>query len=223
MIDSIGGFRPQGLENLTKRMTEIANYADSLKGKWKPEMVSHFEAQLQEAMRTGKEAKELNSFHTYHPFLAEDHLSGSLEKEGILETEKVENSPEQQKEQRISKKIKEVSKKYCLPERLLHAVIQTESNYDPYAVSRAGAMGLMQLMPKTALEMGVTKPFDIEQNIEGGAKYLKMMLEKYSGDMEKSLAAYNAGPMRVDQSNGIPEIEETQNYVKKITALLSQK
>ena len=81
-------------------------------------------------------------------------------------------------------------------------------------------MGLMQLMPKTALEMGVEKPFDISENIDGGTKYLKLMLEKYQGNLDKTLSAYNAGPNRVDEANGIPNIPETQNYVKQIKKIL---
>ena len=83
-------------------------------------------------------------------------------------------------------------------------------------------MGLMQLMPQTALDMGVKMPFDIEQNIEGGAKYLKQMLERYDGNLEKALAAYNAGPHKVDAVNGIPAIDETQKYVAKITKMLNK-
>jgi len=99
---------------------------------------------------------------------------------------------------------------------LIRAVISIESGYDVYSVSRTGAMGLMQLMPKTALELGVEKPFDIEENILGGTKYLKMMLDKYNNDLDKALAAYNAGPHNVDAANGIPDIEETKKYVKLV-------
>ena len=88
------------------------------------------------------------------------------------------------------------------------------------SVSHAGAMGMMQLMPKTALSLGVTKPFDIDQNIDGGTHYLRLMLNKYDGDLEKALAAYNAGPHRVDAANGIPDIEVTQKYVKTIKNII---
>ena len=132
------------------------------------------------------------------------------------------NKTEKTKDERISGKVAQVSKRYGLPEDLVHAVIKTESNYDQYAVSRAGAMGLMQLMPQTALDMGVKMPFDIEQNIEGGAKYLKQMLVRYDGNLEKALAAYNAGPHRVDAVNGVPAIDETQDYVAKITKMLKK-
>ena len=109
-----------------------------------------------------------------------------------------------------------------MQEELIRAVIRVESNYDKNAVSRVGAMGLTQLMPKTALELSVDKPFDIDENINGGTKYLKMMIDKYDGDLDKVLSAYNAGPTAVDNANGIPNFEETQNYVKSIRKILNR-
>lgn len=99
---------------------------------------------------------------------------------------------------------------------LVRAVVEAESAYSPCAVSPVGAMGLMQLMPATAESLQVTDPYDPSQNITAGTQYLKQMLERYGGDIAKALAAYNAGPARVDAAGGVPPIPETQEYVRKI-------
>jgi soluble lytic murein transglycosylase-like protein len=100
--------------------------------------------------------------------------------------------------------------------KLLRGVIEQESGKRPCAVSSKGAKGLMQLMPATAEQFHVDDPFDARQNVEAGAKYLKELLDRYKGDVELALAAYNAGPAAVDQAGGIPDIKETQEYVEGI-------
>jgi soluble lytic murein transglycosylase-like protein len=112
--------------------------------------------------------------------------------------------------------IRGAAARYQLPESLIRAVMHTESNYYPYAVSRAGAMGLMQLMPKTARSLGVAQAFDPAQNIYGGSRYLRLLANRYGGDMVLVLAAYNAGAGNVEKYGGVPPFEETRAYVRSV-------
>ena len=102
---------------------------------------------------------------------------------------------------------------------LVRAVVKVESNFNSNAVSRKGAMGLMQLMPATARSLNVKNPFDPDQNVDAGVRHLKQLLENYGGDVNLTLAAYNAGAGAVARSSGVPHFAETQNYVRRITNL----
>ncbi len=112
--------------------------------------------------------------------------------------------------------ITKYASKNNLDDSLVKAVIKAESGFDPKAVSKAGAQGLMQLMPDTAKSLGVKDSLNPEQNIIGGTKYLKSMMDKFNGNVQKALAAYNAGPGTVDRYGGIPPYNETQEYVTKV-------
>ena len=116
--------------------------------------------------------------------------------------------------------IARLADRYDLSPSLLEALVWQESRWNPHAVSPVGAKGLAQLMPATARDMQVN-PDDPLANLEGGARYLRLMLNMFGGDLEKALAAYNAGPARVAKANGIPRIRETQNYVSAIMGRLS--
>lgn len=112
--------------------------------------------------------------------------------------------------------VEQASQKYGIGADLIKAVIKHESGFNPGAVSTAGAEGLMQLMPETARLVGVKDSFDIRQNIDGGTRFLKEMLDAFDGDLELALAAYNAGPSTVRRYGGIPPYEETEKYVENV-------
>ncbi len=114
--------------------------------------------------------------------------------------------------------IERVAQQYGIRPSFVHAVIKAESNYNPRAVSHKGALGLMQLMPRTALRLGVN-PFDPAQNVEGGVRYLRYLLDTYNSDARLSLAAYNAGPAAVDRYGSVPPYPETRQFVNRVSRL----
>jgi soluble lytic murein transglycosylase-like protein len=118
--------------------------------------------------------------------------------------------------------IREAAHKYSVSADLVKAVVRAESAFDPLAVSRVGAQGLMQLMPALARELGVTDPFDPRQNIMAGTRYLSQLLDSHNGDVVLALASYNAGPGNVDRYNGVPPFRETRHYIKTITESLNE-
>jgi len=122
----------------------------------------------------------------------------------------------------IAKNVQKAATKYNLPPQLINAVIRAESNFKARAVSSAGARGLMQLMPATAKELGVKNSFDIEQNIDGGARYLRQMLDRFGGNVREALAAYNAGPGTVIKYNGRVPYAETRQYVRRVLRFSKQ-
>ena len=119
--------------------------------------------------------------------------------------------------------VQKAAQKYDIEPELIHAVIRTESNGNHRAVSKKGAIGLMQLMPSTANDMNVGNPFNPEENIEGGTRYLKYLIEKFNGNLTLALAAYNSGPKTVEKYGNVPPITETRQYVNKVFSLYNGK
>ena len=119
--------------------------------------------------------------------------------------------------------VNEASGRYRLDPDLVNSVIQAESGFNAHAVSPKGAQGLMQLMPGTASQLGVPNAFDPQANVEGGTKYLRELLERYNFDLVKALAAYNAGPQRVEQFGGVPPFYETKAYVARVVKDFNKK
>lgn len=124
-------------------------------------------------------------------------------------------------EDELGRVVQEAARREGLTPDLLRAVIEQESAYLPCAISPKGARGLMQLMPGTAADLGIADPFDASQNVDGGARFLGQLLERYGGNLVLALAAYNAGPARVDAAGGVPLIPETAKYVSAILGKLA--
>lgn len=134
----------------------------------------------------------------------------------IKRSERADIPPARLAHREVMPMIRHASQRYNVDPALIYAVVRTESNFDPAAKSRVGAIGMMQLMPKTADWLGVEDPYDPLENILGGTRYLKYLLRLFGDDIELAVAAYNAGPHRVKQHDGIPPYAETQKYVKRV-------
>jgi hypothetical protein len=146
----------------------------------------------------------------------------------VVEPRKVDEAAEERKAppppppSTFREAIENVAYRHALPVQLLHSVIRVESNYNPWAVSPKGAQGLMQLIPATARRFGVSNAFDPMQNLEGGARYLRYLLDLYKGDPKLALAAYNAGEGAVARYGGVPPYAETWNYLIQIRRRLEE-
>lgn len=122
----------------------------------------------------------------------------------------------------VTDMVSHYSRAFGLEEALIKAVIKVESDFDPRAVSSKGAQGLMQLIPSTARELEVRNPFNVEENIRGGSRYLRMMLDQFGGNLDLALAAYNAGPGTVRRHGGVPPYAETRKYVDRVKLYLQK-
>ncbi len=203
----------EGIKGIYDRIKTISSFANNLNS-FKPEAVKEFEDMYKNVLNAGNEKKSVKNDDDVNPFLKTEKVE-KTEKDGLFTDKKNSGMT-------IDEAVRMASKRYNVSEDLIRAVIKVESNFDRYGISRTGAMGLMQLMPQTVLNLGVEKPFDVYQNVDGGVRYLKTLMNRYNGDLDKSLAAYNAGTDAVDRAGGIPDIEETQNYVASIKKILSR-
>ena len=187
------------------------------------------------AIALGKKALENTDISAGHPALHEPKVSAiktaalsqpiendvaRLRSAGLRSLYKQVGTNEQLT---IKNSILKAAQKYDLPVNLINGVIRAESNFQVKAVSHAGAQGLMQLMPDTARELGVKNPFNIEENIDGGSRYLRKMLDSFGGDLKLALAAYNAGPEAVKKYGGkVPPFRETRQYVNRVLRFTKQ-
>jgi soluble lytic murein transglycosylase len=137
--------------------------------------------------------------------------------------EKVISEKKARSKQRYDQIIDNKSEKYNIESSIIKAIITAESDWNAKAVSSKGALGLMQLMPSTARDMNISDPLDPEENIEGGTRYLRYLLDRFSGDINLALAAYNAGPAKVEKTREIPAITETREFVKKVLNIAEMK
>lgn len=156
------------------------------------------------------------------PELRQRELNFSAVLQSVSQKEAKEAQGPKPREERIRDAISQSAAKYNLPPALVMAFIKQESGFNPNAVSHCGARGLMQLMPATARNLGVKDSLNIEQNVDGGCRYVREMLDRFNGNLKHAIAAYNAGPGAVEKYNGVPPYAETKNYVPAVLAHYQQ-
>ncbi len=204
-----------GQANSIKRYAQIVNYIDGVPAKKDMEAINKMNTQL-------PSKDSVQSFDKVLQSTAKTQFGTLLRNKGIksvdasIYTNPSVNFNKRATREEIMSMIDETSEKYGVDSKLIKALVQQESGFNPTAKSKVGALGLMQLMPSTAKGLGVTDPLDAKQNIEGGVKYFKSMLDRFHGNTILALAAYNAGPNAVSKYDGVPPYKETQNYVKSI-------
>lgn len=204
-----------GQANTIKRYVQVNNYINGVPAKADMDAINKMSPQL-------PSGSNIQSFDKVLQSTAKSQFGTLLRNQGIksvdasIYTNPNVNFTKRTTKDEIMAMIDSTAEKYGVDAKLVKAVVKQESGFNPNAKSKAGALGLMQLMPTTAKGLGVTDPMNPQQNIEGGVKYLKSLLERFHGNTILALAAYNAGPNAVSKYDGVPPYKETQNYVKSI-------
>lgn len=157
-----------------------------------------------------------SAFADIYKYIDENGVIHFTNTPGVKGYKKVISEKSKPSEKDYDHIIHRMSDKYNIEPEVIKAVITAESNWNAKAVSEKGAMGLMQLMPSTARELQINNPFDPEQNIEGGTRYLRLLLNRFNGNLKFAVAAYNAGPSTVESEGGIPSFYETKKFLKKV-------
>lgn len=202
-----------GKSSAMQRAVQMNNYINTINSQWAP---------VEKQTEIQAPDKAVQSFDSVLKKTAQvkfgDLLTNPTTKvnANIYSAQAVSGGDKISAKEQIKNMVSRIAKKHGVDEKLVNALIKQESGFNPKAKSKVGAMGLMQLMPATAKGLGVTNPLDPEQNVDGGVRYLKSMLNRYNGNIILALAAYNAGPGAVDKYDGVPPYKETQNYVKSI-------
>jgi len=198
-----------GITRVLQRIGEIESGFQNIAAPFEnaaPATVSSFEKTLAEEEKK-RSVKAVDTKKKVEPAVKDAAAVKSFEKK----TATASDAPSD-----IASIIRQSAAKYGVDERLVDAIAKHESNYRPDAVSEAGAIGVMQLMPSTAAGLGVENIYNPHENIDGGTRYLKELLDTFGGDVTKTVAAYNAGPQAVKAYGGVPPYAETQNYVEKV-------
>lgn len=207
--------QPSSTANEAKPRTSTLVYWSRTEKRWKP-VPSPSPSMMKQAQQA---ANEVSAFVATAPVKRRMTVSP----EPVAPDTAVLTRGHQVSAEAVDNAVESAAQRHGVDPNLVRALIKVESNFNPRAVSRKGAVGLMQLMPYTARSLNVTNAFDPNQNVDAGVRHLKSLLENYNGNVELSLAAYNAGSGAVNRSGGVPPYRETRDYVRKITGLYTGK